>query len=149
MRLGSHSNAFWLRSVDQSCKLALWLKIIIGPHALEHHARPQMPPGCLSLRKAVCPRGIAPEFSQTVNFKRLDQLQVPLDCSLALTVRVIAASTLPQEYCFPGVQFMMSDWSKTRSLASEDVGPNHMMSCSGGFSRQRSFIGCLTRYWIS
>jgi hypothetical protein len=32
---------------------------------------------------------------------------------------------------------MMSDWSKTRSLASEDVGPNHMMSCSGGFSSDR------------
>jgi hypothetical protein len=32
---------------------------------------------------------------------------------------------------------MMSDWSKTRSLASEDVGPNHMMSCPGGFSSDR------------
>jgi hypothetical protein len=31
----------------------------------------------------------------------------------------------------------MSDWSKTRSLASKDVAPNHMMSCVGGFSGDR------------
>jgi hypothetical protein len=32
---------------------------------------------------------------------------------------------------------MMSDWSKTRSFASEDVEPNHMMSCVGGISGDR------------
>ena len=35
------------------------------------------------------------------------------------------------------MKLMMSDWSKTRSLTSEDVGPNHMMSCPGGFSSDR------------